>query len=148
MNDSKKIVIIEQLKEEIRQATLKKEGEKRDSLKYLLSLLEKESYRQADFDNAKAMALLSGEMKRKKEALVLFEKGKREDLVKKEKQEIEWLGVFLPTPLSEEEIKTLVKKVAKEGMAFGQIMGQVMSQVQGRATGELVAKVVKQELGG
>jgi len=146
MNDKKDKSLIEQLKRKIHEAILKREKEKAESLKYLLSLLEKESYRQESFDNQKAITLLSIEMKRKKEALGLFEKGGRKDLVEKEKQEIKWLSAFLPEPLGEEEIKKMVKKVVKEGMDFGQVMGQVMSQAQGRASGELVAKIVKQEL--
>ncbi|MBL7078537.1 GatB/YqeY domain-containing protein [Candidatus Shapirobacteria bacterium] len=95
MNDKKGKPVIGQLKEQIHQAILGREEEKAEALKYLLSILEKESYRQEGLDEEKIIALLRAEMKRKKEALRLFEKGKRDDLVAKEEQEIEWLKPFL-----------------------------------------------------
>lgn len=147
MSDKKKKQIVDLLKEQIHQATLDQEKEKTQSLKYLLSILEKENYRQGELSEEKAIALLNGEMKRKNEALGLFEKGKRADLAEFEKQEIEWLKVFLPKALSEEEILQMVKKAVGKGSSFGQVMGQVMAQAQGRASGEQVTKIVKKELG-
>ncbi|MFH1601595.1 MAG: GatB/YqeY domain-containing protein [Candidatus Shapirobacteria bacterium] len=102
MKNKKEIAIIVQLKKEIHQAILSQEKEKAESLKYLLSLLEKESFRQDSFSQEKALQVLNREMKKKKEALVLFEKGSREDLAKKEKQDIVWLEKLLPLALEEQ----------------------------------------------
>lgn len=147
MKNKKEIAIIAHLKKEIHQAVLNQETEKAESLKYLLSLLEKESYRQDNFSQEKALQILNGEMKKKQEALALFEKGDREDLAQKEKQEIILLEKLLPPALKEEEIRKLVQEALKKSSNFGQVMSEVMKAVNNRASGEQVARIVKEEQG-
>lgn len=91
------------------------------------------------------------EIKKKKEAILEFEKGERTDLVNKEKTELEILQKYLPEQLSEEEIKKLAKKIIKEVEAkdikdLGKVMSQLMPKLKGRAEGRLVSKIVKELL--
>jgi len=96
--------------------------------------------------------VIASEIKKRKESILEFEKGKREDLVKKEKAEAEILQKYLPEQLSEEEIKKLVKEAvakvgAKEIKDMGKVMAELMPQVKGRVDGGLVSKIVKELLG-
>ncbi len=91
------------------------------------------------------------EAKKRKEAIAEFERGKREDLVSKEKQELEILQKYLPEQLPAEEIQKLAKEAiektgAKEPKDMGRIMAELMPKVKGRADGSLVSKVVKELL--
>lgn len=142
----KKTIVI-RLKNAIHQAVLEQERDRVQALKYLFSLIEKEALRKRKFSEDQVLSLLNGEMKRKKEALSLFKKGGRADLVDQEEKEIAWLAEFLPEAPSDEEVRRVVSQFVKKGLNFGQIMSQVMKQFLGNVSGQQVAKIVKEELG-
>lgn len=92
--------------------------------------------------------VISSEAKKRKESIVEFEKGQRQDLVSKEKQELEVLQKYLPEQLPEEELKKLAKEAvektgAKEMKDIGKVMAELMPKVKGRADGSLVSKAVR-----
>ncbi len=95
--------------------------------------------------------VIFSEIKKRRESIVEFEKGGREDLVKKEKEEIEVLKKYLPEQISEEEIekmaREIIKKIgAKSQKDVGKVMGNLMPKIKGRAEGALVLKIVKKLL--
>jgi uncharacterized protein YqeY len=96
--------------------------------------------------------VIKSEIKKRKEAIELFEKGGRIDLAEKEKRELEILNEYLPKQMSEEEIRGFVEKIIQETGAvgqkdFGKVMGLVMRELKGKADGSLVQKIVKEKLG-
>ena len=102
-------------------------------------------------DDAIAIEILAKEVKQRREAMLEFEKGNRQDLVDQSKAEIEILLNYLPQQLSEEEIKDIIKQAAEEvGANSMKDMGKVMSIVRpktlGRADGKLVSQIVKEYL--
>lgn len=127
----KKEIVVEELKKE---SPLAKE-------------LEKESF----LTDEEIIEVISGEIKKRKEAILEFEKGKREDLVKKEKKEIEILERYLPPQLSPKEIEKLaretIEQLKAEGLKdMGKVMKEMMSKVKGRADGATVSKIVRELL--
>ncbi|KKW35248.1 MAG: hypothetical protein UY83_C0013G0009, partial [Candidatus Adlerbacteria bacterium GW2011_GWA1_54_10] len=79
-------------------------------------------------------------------------KGGRQDLVAKEKAELDILLPFLPPQLSEEEVEKLVREaIASTGATtqkdLGKVMGALAPKVKGRADGSLVSKKAKDLLG-
>jgi uncharacterized protein YqeY len=109
--------------------------------------LEKES----QLTEEETMEVVSSEVKKRKEALLLFEKGAREDLAEKEKKEVEVLRKYLPEQISEEEIKNLAKEAiertgAKDVKDMGRVMAELMPKVKGKADGSLVSKIIKELL--
>ncbi|MCS7230223.1 MAG: GatB/YqeY domain-containing protein [Candidatus Kryptonium sp.] len=95
--------------------------------------------------------VVKSEIKKRKEAIELFEKGGRSDLAEKEKKELEILNEYLPEQMSEEEIEKFVEKVINEIGAsgpkdVGKVMGAVMKELRGKADGALVQKIVKEKL--
>ena len=95
--------------------------------------------------------VLQSEIKKRKEAILEFEKGERQDLVNKEKAEMDILQKYMPEQLSEEEIKKIVKTAiekvgAKEPRDMGKVMGELMPKVKGRADGGIVSRIVKELL--
>jgi len=133
-------------------AIINKEKEKRYKIsKEKPELTEKELEKESQLIDEEVLGVISSEIKKRKEAILEFEKGKREDLVSKEKQELEILEKYLPEQLSEEEIKKLVKEAiektgAKEIKDIGKVMAELMPQIKGKADGSLVSKVVKELL--
>lgn len=102
-------------------------------------------------DDSKVIDVLSKEIKQRREALVEFEKGNRQDLVDKANDEIKILMNYLPQQLTEDEIKNIISDVVKEVGAnsmkdMGKVMKSVTPKTKGRADGSLVSKLVKEFL--
>lgn len=140
--------ILEQIKSELEKAIKNREKRSVSALRFLLANLHNEEIaKQRELSDEEVVALIRRQVKRHEESIEAFQKGKREDLVQKEKEEKAILESFLPAQLSEEEIRKVVGEVVcLGGKDFGQVMDQVMGKVCGQADGAVVAKVVKEEL--
>ncbi len=106
-----------------------------------------------ELDDEGVIAVISKEVKMRKDSLEEFQKGGREDLVAKTQAEIDVLLPYLPKQLSEEEITALVKEAVEQTGAsapkdMGKVMGVLMPKVKGRADGKLVNGIVKSMLQG
>lgn len=105
-----------------------------------------------ELDDEGILAILSKQVKMRKDALADFEKAGRTDLAESYKAEIAVLMEYLPKQLSAEEILEIVKTTAEsmgitEGKQnMGKLMGAVMGKVKGLADGGDVRKVVEQFL--
>ncbi len=134
-----------------------KEGDtvKRDTLRMLDSMIKnaeiKKGKRETGLDEEEIQTIIARAIKQRKEAIMQYVSGGRDDLAQKEKQELEVLTVYQPQQLTEDEIKKIVKKViAETGVrslsGLGQVMGLSMKQLKGKADGEAVRKIVQAEL--
>lgn len=115
--------------------------------------------RQQEIDGQKELgdediiAVLSKEVKMRKDSMEEFKKGGREDLVEKTQAEIDVLMPYLPAQLSEEEVRELVKAAVEQTGAvtakdMGKVMGVLMPKVKGRADGKRVNTIVRSFLQG
>jgi hypothetical protein len=91
-------------------------------------------------------------VKQRHESLSAYEQAGREDLARQERGEIEIIQSFMPTQLSEEEMRAEIAKAVKETSAQGmKDMGKVMSVLKQRFTGRMdfakAGPVVKSLLG-
>ena len=131
---------------------LNKEKEKRFKLsKEKPDISEENLNKESQLTDEEVLEVISSEVKKHKESISEFEKGKRQDLVDKEKEELEILQKYLPEQISEEEIKRIakeaIKKVeAKEIKDMGKVMAELMPKVKGKADGSQVSKIVKELL--
>ena len=104
-------------------------------------------------DDAQVLAVIEKMIKQRKESLVQFQAGNRQDLVDKESAEIALLQTYLPTQLSGAEIDALIAEaIAATGAAsvkdMGKVMGIVKAKAQGRADMAAVGAKIKAKLGG
>ena len=95
--------------------------------------------------------LLRSEVKKRREAIELYQQGGRPELADKEKREIEIVSQYLPPELGEDEIKRKIAEVIKQlGVsgppATGKVMSAVMKELAGQADGSLVSQLVKAAL--
>ena len=95
--------------------------------------------------------VLSHQIKTRKESIVEFEKGGREDLVNKTNDEINLLLSYLPEQLSEEELNKLIDEVfAKVNPTSQKDMGLIMKEVnplvKGKADMKEVSNLIKEKL--
>lgn len=89
--------------------------------------------------------------KQRKESIDQFEQGGRDDLVEKEKQELNIIESYLPEMMDDDAIRKEVQKQMEEmganSMAdMGKVMGVMMSKLKGKAEGGDVSRIVKEEL--
>jgi uncharacterized protein YqeY len=123
-------------------AILNKEKEKRFKAK---------EEKDIQLTDEEVIEVISSEAKKRRESIFEFGKGKRQDLVEKEKKELEILEKYLPEQLPEEEIRKLIKEAiektdAKEIKDMGKVMAELMPKIKGKADGTLVSKIVKELL--
>ena len=97
------------------------------------------------------LAVLSREVKTRRESVEAFRAGGREDLAAKEEAEIAILGEYLPQALTDDEIAALVREgIAATGASsardMGKVMGWLAPRTRGRADGKRVSELVVQTL--
>ena len=140
--------------QEAAKAALKSRDEvKLSTLRLLLAAVHNEEIRLRKELGAdeiqKVIATLS---KQRSEAIDLYRKGGRNDLAQKEEAELEILQAYLPQPLTEQEVQTLIREsIAELGATgvqdLGKVMKQVMPKVSGRTDGKRVNELAKALLG-
>ena len=107
--------------------------------------------KKVDINDELVTDVLSHQIKTRKESIVEFEKGNREDLVNKTNDEINLLLSYLPEQLSEEELNKLIDEVfAKVNPTSQKDMGLIMKEVnplvKGKADMKVVSTVIKDKL--
>jgi uncharacterized protein YqeY len=97
------------------------------------------------------VTVLAREVKTRRESVEAFRGAGREDLAAKEEAEIAILGEYLPTPLADDELATLVQQAISETGAtsardMGKVMGWLAPKTRGRADGKVVSGLVAKAL--
>ena len=90
-------------------------------------------------------------VKQRKESASIFSNQGRDDLAKEELKQIEYLDVYLPDQMEENEVRNVVKEVISEVGAssikdIGKCMGLLIARLNGKADGKLISHLVKEEL--
>lgn len=96
--------------------------------------------------------VVSKEIKTRNESIKEFEKGGRDDLVSKTKEEISYIETYLPEQLSDSELNSIIDKVFSEvnptGMSdMGKVMGIITPLVKGKADMGKVSGIIRSKLG-
>ncbi len=109
--------------------------------------LEKES----QLTDEQVIEVISSEIKKRKDAITLYEKGNRPELSEREKKEIEILKKYLPEQLSSQEIEKIIKDAiaktgAKEMKEMGKVMAEIGPKTKGKADNSEVSKIIKELL--
>jgi uncharacterized protein len=144
--------LIARLEEELKQAMVSRDGERRDTLRLILtSLRSAEKELQRPLHDDEELQVLQRERKRRTEASEAFRAGGREEQADAEERELAVLEEFMPEPLSEEELEEIVDDAIAEVGAtnmrdIGRVMADVMPQVAGRADGSAVSQLVREKL--
>ena len=129
-----------------------KEIEKRTkTVKKEKDLSEKELIKKSQLEDSEIIQLILSEIKKRKEAISLYQQGNRKDLVEKEEKETEILKKYLPEQISDEELKKITKDtIEKVGASslkdMGRVMKELMPKIKGRVEGSKVSQVVKELL--
>lgn len=129
-----------------------KEGRQTETkvLRFVLSQIKYEEIEKGkDVTDEEVITLMQKEVKKRKDAVELFKKGKRLDLVTDEEAQIQVIQVYLPKELTGEELEKIVdEELAKDSDHSnpGKLIGKVMARVKGKADGTFVSKLIFEKL--
>lgn len=128
--DKVALSVVRMLKSDIQMAELNKKGELTDD---------------------EVVAIVSKQIKMRKDSIKEFEKGNRNDLIEQSEQEIKILEKYLPEQLTEEEVIDIINNVfgkvnPTSQSDMGKIMGVLTPLVKGKTDMGIVSNIVKEKL--
>jgi uncharacterized protein YqeY len=116
------------------------------------AMMNRQIEKGSELDDDEMQKLLRSLMKQRRDSIEQYEKAGRQELVDKEKAEIDVIETYLPQAMSQEEIEGVVAAaIAETGASSMKDMGKVMKATQAalagkNADGRVVSEVVKSKL--
>ena len=144
--------LTEQLQSDMLAAMRDGDTLRRDTLRMVIAAAQNAAKdKRAPLTDEEALAVVTREVKKRRESIDAYAKAGRPDLAAAEQSEIDVLTPYLPEQLGEDEIRALATEaVAATGASsprdLGRVMAQLMPTVKGRADGKLVNAIVNEEL--
>ena len=145
--------LLERLNNDMKQAMRDKLKDKLSVIRMLKAALQNEAIKlgKKELTEDEELTVLSREAKQRKDSLQEFSNAGRDDLVEKIRTEINYVELYMPQQLTEEEVTQIVKETieslgASSKAEMGKVMGALMPKVKGKADGALVNKLVQQHL--
>ena len=141
-----------QINEAMKAAMRAKEKERLGAIRLILAEIKKiEVDERIDPDDARITAILDKMVKQRRDSIKQFTDAGRNELAAREQNEIEVIQEFLPQPLSQEEIASLIDEaIARTGAAslqdMGKVMGLLKPHMTGRADMGKVSGLIRQRL--
>ena len=141
-----------QLRDALTEALRSGDAQRKTTLRMALAAIKNaEVEARGELEETKVLSLLQKEVKSRQETIEGAQQAKRPDLIAKAETEIGILNEFLPKPLTEEELITLVKEVIQEAGAesmaeVGRVMGLLMPRISGKADGKEANQIVRELL--
>ncbi|MFO8057310.1 MAG: GatB/YqeY domain-containing protein [bacterium] len=104
-----------------------------------------------ELDDSGVIRVLARLKKQREESVQAYEKGGREDLMGREKEELQILYELMPKPLTREETESMVATAIREAGAekpsdMGKVMKALKGKFEGRASGKEISEEVKKQL--
>ena len=142
----------EKLLSSMKEAMKSKDSVKLGTIRSVISAVKnKEIDLKNELSEEEILAIVSREVKKRKEAAVLYEKGNRPELKDKEIQEMKILQTYLPEQVSEKDLRRRIQEVidetGAEGMKdFGKIMKTLVPEFKGKADNSLIKELANEYL--
>lgn len=140
------------LEDDLKRAMRERNAQRRDVIRYIRSEIRNQEIRlQRDLEDDDAIQVLSRQAQQRRDSIEAFQSANRQDLVEKERAELEIITEYLPKQMGEDEIRALVAQTVAETGAtgprdMGKVMSALMPQVRGRAEGRQVSALVSEKL--
>jgi uncharacterized protein YqeY len=144
--------IKEQITEDMKTAMRAQDKEKLVTIRLILAAIkQREVDERIVLTDENVLSILDKMLKQRRESITQFEVANRQDLVKKEQEEVKVIQHYLPEPLTIGEIYELIDHAIKETGAtsvkdMGKVMGIIKPKIQGRADVATVSNHIKDRL--
>ena len=142
----------DQIKSDIKDAMRAKEIIKRDTLRNVQAGIKQiEVDERRDVTDTDVENILMKYLKQREDAKVQFADAGRDDLVEIENAEIAIVKVYLPEPMDDTELESVLQEIiasvgAQSMKDMGRVMGTAKSTIGSRADGGRINQVVKKLL--
>ena len=141
------------INEHIKNAMIAKDKDKLAALRAVKSAFIIEMAKDGSdvIDDDVAEKIIAKLVKQRKESASIFTEQGRDDLAKDEIIQLQFLEVYLPEQMSEDEVIKVVREIilqigASTPSDIGKCMGIIMGRLNGKADGKLISRLVKEEL--
>ena len=104
----------DQLIEDMKQAMRARDAFKLGVIRFVLADIKNLEIDKGPQDDESTLKLIQSQVKKMKEAIIDFARGKRDDLVEEEEKKIAILQTYLPQQMSEEDLMNVVKDVVNK----------------------------------
>ena len=146
--------LIEKINIDLKQAMLKKDKLKLESLRAIktsLILNQTSASPQNKITLEDEVKILQKLVKQRKESSNIYINQNRSDLAEIEKAQADFISSYLPKQLTYQEIEAIVSKVIVESNSnglkdMGKVIAEVVNRTLGRADGKTISDIVKQKL--
>ena len=120
----------------------------------MAAIKQEEIDSRSTLDDAGVLAILTRQVKQRRESIADYEKAGQPEQADQERYEISLIEAYLPQLMSQAEIQPIISQIIADlgvtnvkGMkGMGQVMGKAMAQLKGKADGRLVNQIVRQQL--
>lgn len=142
----------EKILEDLKSAMKSQDKEKLSVIRMVKGAISLEEInKKIELSDDDIIAIIAKQIKTRKESIVDFEKGNRQDLVEQTKREIEILNQYMPQQFSKEEISNILNEifdqVQPKGISdMGKVMKEASSRFKGRADMSSVSQMIKDRL--
>ena len=142
----------EKLLSNMKEAMKSKDSVKLGTVRSVISAIKNQEIElKKELSEEEILTIVSREVKKRKEASVLYEKGNRPELKDKEIQEMKILQTYLPEQVSEKDLRRRIQEViaetGAEGMKdFGKIMKTLVPEFKGKADNGLIKELANEYL--
>ena len=138
----------DRITEDMKAAMRAKDSERLGTIRMITAAIkQREVDERITLDDVQVLSVLEKMIKTRKESVVQFQQGGREDLVAKEQKEIDLLQAYLPAQLSEAELDALIaQSIAEAGATSIKEMGKAMALLKQKAAGRADMSAVSAKL--
>ena len=129
-----------------------KDKEKLSVLRMVKGAIQLEEInKKKELDDNEVIAVISKQIKSRRESIVEFQKGNRTDLIEEAEKEINILNEYMPEQLSKEEVEKIIdaafSEINPQGPSdMGKIMKNITPKLTGKADMSMVSKLVKEKI--
>jgi uncharacterized protein YqeY len=144
----------QRINEDMKSALRARQSERLSALRLLLAgIKQREIDGRVELDDAGVVAVIETMLKQRRDSIAQFEAAARHDLAEKEKFESAVLQAYMPEPLSETEVASLVEEAIHAAQAgsmkdMGRVMAILKPKLTGRADMAKVSALLKARLSG
>ena len=144
--------MVEKLKADMIEAMKNKEKEKLTVIRMVKAAMDLEHIdRKREINDDLLIDIVNKQIKMRRDSIIEFEKGNRQDLIEKTKEEIKILEVYLPEQLSQEEVEKVIDQIFTEVQPtsqkdMGKVMKEATAKLKGKTDMKLVSEIIKNRL--
>jgi uncharacterized protein len=146
--------MLEKLQQQLKESMKNKDEIRTSVLRMLISEFKyAQIEKKSALDEAEGTQVVKRAIKKRKEAIEMYEKGGRADLASKETAELKILQEFVPAEMDEVTIRQKVDEVIAELGAtdkkdMGRVIKEVLARYRGLIDGKVAQKIINEKLGG